>query len=79
MPDKQKSAQKSRASKKSSGSARGSKPIHLTPLQKILLVNGGVGHKVLRSRDRVSGFKLHGKTGRPKIPASLRPDHSPVD
>jgi hypothetical protein len=48
MPDKQKSAQKSRSSKTSSGTARGSKPIRLTDLQKILLVNGGSAHRYLR-------------------------------
>lgn len=55
MANQQKSAQKSKTSE---GSARGSKPITLTPLQKILMVNGGVGHKILRSNAKQSGFKM---------------------
>lgn len=49
MTEKQKSAQKSRGHKESKGTARGARPVRLTDLQKILLVNGGMGHSRLRS------------------------------
>lgn len=49
MPEKQKNAKKARAHKESKGSARGSKPIALTDLQKVLLVNGGMAHQYLRT------------------------------
>lgn len=48
MPDKQKSAQKSRVHKESKKSARGAKKTRLTEVQKINLVSGGFGHRRLR-------------------------------
>lgn len=35
---------KSREHKESKGSARGARKVRLTPIQKILLVNGGIAH-----------------------------------
>lgn len=37
MPDKQKSAQKSRAHKESNGGGRGARPVKLTDLQKFMI------------------------------------------
>jgi hypothetical protein len=45
---------KSRAPKTSAGTARGARKTHLTPLQKILLVNGGEHHSRLRGKATVA-------------------------
>ena len=58
MPDKQKSAQKSRKAKQSKGSARGAKPVRLTDIQKVLLGGG-----MLRQRP-VLGSRTDKKGGR---------------
>lgn len=49
MAQKQGSSQKKRTTKQSAGTARGSKPVHLSELQKVLLVNGGIGHRLRKS------------------------------
>jgi hypothetical protein len=54
MAEKQKNAQKARKTKMSAGTARGSKPIPLTPLEKVLLVNGGLGHHLRKGKHRQS-------------------------
>ena len=44
MPEKQKNAKKARAHKESKGKNGGGGKVKLSPLQKILLVNGGAAH-----------------------------------
>lgn len=85
MPEKQKSAQKSRKSKTSSGERRGSRPVHLTELQKILICDGGYGHSVLRSKSRLSGYSGPGgkdsnrKTSRARATRKMRAQMARAD
>lgn len=46
MPDKQKSSQKSRNAKTSKGEHGGGGRVRLTDLEKVLLVSGGIGHRL---------------------------------
>jgi hypothetical protein len=50
VTDNNKPRQKMRGHKESNGSARGSRPIRLTELQKVLLVTGGLGHRLRSGR-----------------------------
>jgi len=65
MAQKQGSSKKRRATKTSQHSAKGSKKIPLTELQKILMVNGGMGHSRLRQGKSLTGSQ-NAKRGREK-------------
>lgn len=73
MATENKPRQKSRAHKESGGGGRGARRTRLTDLEKILIANGGMGHRVLRDPRRTTGFSMPKGGGRKKIPNSLRP------
>ena len=53
MPEKQKNAKKARDHKESKHQHGGGGKVRLNELQKILLVNGGMGHHLRRGKKRV--------------------------
>lgn len=48
MAEKMKKTKKARKPKRSKGEHGGGGKVHMTELQKVLIVNGGVGHSRLR-------------------------------
>lgn len=64
MAQKQGSMKSSRAHKESKGTGKGSRPTRLTPLQKVLLVNGGAAHHLRKGQHRreADGTKANRKS-----------------
>lgn len=68
MAEKQGSSKSKREHKESKGTARGSKPIYLTELQKVLLANGGMAHHLRKGQHRKEADAT--KAGRGAIQAA---------
>ncbi len=57
MPEKQKNAKSARKHKESQHKNNGGGKVTLSPIEKILICNGGMAHKYLRSgQSRISNF-----------------------
>lgn len=68
MAQKEKATKKRREHKESQAKHGGGGKVRLTPLEKVLIANGGVAHSLLRKRDLKSGFSMPGSSGKKKGP-----------